>query len=222
LYPRATKFPQRTSRTNKKLVFLPKEQEDTEFVATDDVVDLTSDPERARTVAEKMSKEQRFILPRVTSYCRAVSFDLEKITEWVVSVHNVTPKQYDECLYIYYNSHSHHYTNWNGQSFYRLMTVELAQDQQDPFGIVSQIDTSNNNLPNWMFRKECFVFDYGVAVFWNFTEEDELRYLENLCQFCTKPLDREDIEVENLHFQYDLTGPIRPRIFNDMITYAFA
>ena len=53
---------------------------------------------------------------------------------------------------------------------------------------------------------------------WNFTIEDETRYLESLKSFAVNMLSQEQIEVENLHFQYDLTGPVQPRIYNDSIT----
>lgn len=58
-------------------------------------------------------------------------------------------------------------------------------------------------------------------VLWNFTEEEELDYLESLRPFSQNPSPLDQIEIENLHFQYDLKGPVRPRIFNDMITFVF-
>jgi uncharacterized Rmd1/YagE family protein len=63
-----------------------------------------------------------------------------------------------------------------------------------------------------------FVFDYGVIVFWGFSLEEEVRYIEGLAQFSVVALSEENVEIENLHFQYDLLGPFQPRIFNDMIT----
>lgn len=53
---------------------------------------------------------------------------------------------------------------------------------------------------------------------WNFSVEEEQYFLDSLKPFATRPCDADDTEIENLHFQYDLKGPIHPRIFNDMIT----
>ncbi|RKP02632.1 hypothetical protein CXG81DRAFT_10546 [Caulochytrium protostelioides] len=69
-----------------------------------------------------------------------------------------------------------------------------------------------------MLRSELFIFDYGVVVFWNWSPEEEAYFRRLLAQFATHPFKVDDIEVEDFHFQYDLNGPIQPRIFNDMIT----
>ncbi|KAJ3216159.1 hypothetical protein HDU67_009886, partial [Dinochytrium kinnereticum] len=82
--------------------------------------------------------------------------------------------------------------------------------------------------PRWMHRKEMFLFDFGVAdffggmvklpIFWNFTEEEELRYIFKLRGCAKHPFKIVDFEIEDFHFQYDLRGPYQPRIYNDMIT----
>ncbi|TEA13713.1 Sad1-interacting factor 3 [Colletotrichum sidae] len=72
---------------------------------------------------------------------------------------------------------------------------------------------------------EMFVFSYGVVVFWNFTEYQEKDILadltfaqnENGLSLITRPLDEEDFETEEFHFEYSADVK-RPRIFNDMIT----
>jgi uncharacterized Rmd1/YagE family protein len=72
---------------------------------------------------------------------------------------------------------------------------------------------------------EMFVFSYGVVVFWNFTEHQEKDILadltfadkENALSLLTRPLDQDDFETEEFHFEYS-TDVKRPRIFNDMIT----
>ncbi|KAI9209937.1 uncharacterized protein BJ171DRAFT_418256 [Polychytrium aggregatum] len=69
-----------------------------------------------------------------------------------------------------------------------------------------------------MQRRELFLFDYGVAVLWNFTEKEEQEFLKVLAPFSTNFLKEDNQESEGLHFQYDLGGPSQPRIFNDMIT----
>ncbi|KAJ5833036.1 hypothetical protein N7474_001347 [Penicillium riverlandense] len=75
---------------------------------------------------------------------------------------------------------------------------------------------------------EMFVFSYGVVVFWNFTERQEKDLLADLVfatssatgipiPLATMPLDEEDFETEEFHFEYS-TEISRPRVYNDMIT----
>ncbi|RJE19083.1 YagE family [Aspergillus sclerotialis] len=75
---------------------------------------------------------------------------------------------------------------------------------------------------------EMFVFSYGVVVFWNFTEKQEKDLLADLAfatssatgtpiPLATAPLDEEDFETEEFHFEYS-TAISRPRVYNDMIT----
>ncbi|KAJ5776118.1 uncharacterized protein N7511_001129 [Penicillium nucicola] len=75
---------------------------------------------------------------------------------------------------------------------------------------------------------EMFVFSYGVVVFWNFTERQEKDLLADLSfatssatgipiPLATMPLDEEDFETEEFHFEYS-TEILRPRVYNDMIT----
>lgn len=72
---------------------------------------------------------------------------------------------------------------------------------------------------------EMFVFSYGVAVFWNFTDKQEKDILADLTfsapatgvSLVTRPQREEDFETEEFHFEYSPDTP-RPRVFNDMIT----
>ncbi|PSK51860.1 Sad1-interacting factor 3 [Elsinoe australis] len=90
---------------------------------------------------------------------------------------------------------------------------------------------------------ELYIFSYGVAVFWNFTEHQEKDILADLTfsssssvqaakfdslrkspytgltklPLLTKPLTEADFETEEFHFEYNREIE-RPRIFNDMIT----
>ncbi|PNS15143.1 Sad1-interacting factor 3 [Sphaceloma murrayae] len=90
---------------------------------------------------------------------------------------------------------------------------------------------------------ELFIFSYGVAVFWNFTEHQEKDILADLTfssssnaqaakldavrnapdtgltkmPLLTKPLTEADFETEEFHFEYNRDIE-KPRIFNDMIT----
>ena len=72
---------------------------------------------------------------------------------------------------------------------------------------------------------EMFIFSYGVAVFWNFTERQEKDILadftfsesETGLPLLIRAQVEEDFETEEFHFQYSPETP-RPRVFNDMIT----
>ncbi|KAJ3406860.1 hypothetical protein HDV05_005703 [Chytridiales sp. JEL 0842] len=83
---------------------------------------------------------------------------------------------------------------------------------------ISAAAASAGDESKWMRRSEVFLFDFGVVVLWNFSEEEELTYLSTLRRFATNPRDLDECEIEDFHFQYDLQGPFQPRIFNDMIT----
>ncbi|CAI4061163.1 Rmd8p SKDI_06G1190 [Saccharomyces kudriavzevii IFO 1802] len=69
---------------------------------------------------------------------------------------------------------------------------------------------------------EIFIFHYGVIVFWNFTEIQEKNILGDITfadyrNLTIRPLDEQDIETEQFHFEYDRDTE-RPRIFNDIVT----
>ncbi|KAL6253056.1 Sad1-interacting factor 3 [Rhinocladiella similis] len=79
---------------------------------------------------------------------------------------------------------------------------------------------------------EMFVLDYGVVVFWNFTERQEKDILADFAfstttdpitnavsplPLTTNALDEEDFETEEFHFEYN-NEISRPRVYNDMIT----
>ncbi|OCL02001.1 DUF155-domain-containing protein [Glonium stellatum] len=79
--------------------------------------------------------------------------------------------------------------------------------------------------PNAFSFGEMFVFSYGVAVFWNFTERQEKDILADLTfsasntgiSLVTRPQPESDFETEEFHFEYNPEIP-RPRVYNDMIT----
>jgi uncharacterized Rmd1/YagE family protein len=62
-----------------------------------------------------------------------------------------------------------------------------------------------------MDRSEVFVFDYGVVVLWNFTEEEEESLLAKLRQFAEGISVDDDIDCEEFHFQYEQSASNRPR-----------
>lgn len=80
--------------------------------------------------------------------------------------------------------------------------------------IHSQTDVSKHHA-------EMFIFDFGVVVFWNFSEIHEKNILADLAfsdeSLLINPIDEQDIETEEFHYEYD-RQLLRPRIYNDMIT----
>lgn len=95
-----------------------------------------------------------------------------------------------------------------------------------PFIARDDITSPMNRLaPNAKNYAEMFVYSYGVVVFWNFTEYQEKDILADLTfadaedgiNLITRPLDQDDYENEEFHFEYSPDAK-RPRIFNDMIT----
>lgn len=75
------------------------------------------------------------------------------------------------------------------------MTVTPSKPKDTPSSFPDE------QLPSWMFRREVFIFDYGVIVFWNFSLEEEVRYIEGLNSCATGALSNDNVEIENLHFQ---------------------
>lgn len=71
---------------------------------------------------------------------------------------------------------------------------------------------------------EMFVLEYGIVVFWNFSETHEKNILADLAfasdepvPLLINPISEHEIETEEFHFEYDAQIQ-RPRIYNDMIT----
>ncbi|KAI8933613.1 hypothetical protein NX059_009341 [Plenodomus lindquistii] len=93
------------------------------------------------------------------------------------------------------------------------------QDRRD------SLEGNTRIAPNALTFGEMFVFSYGVAVFWNFTEKQEKDILADLTfsstatgvSLATRPLIESDFETEEFHFEYNPDIP-RPRVYNDMIT----
>jgi uncharacterized Rmd1/YagE family protein len=92
--------------------------------------------------------------------------------------------------------------------------------------------TQSSFLADAMRFAEMFIFSYGVVVFWNFSERQEKDILADLTfstivdpktntaaplPLVTNPLDEEDFETEEFHFEYN-SEISRPRMYNDMIT----
>nr|CAG8521429.1 2427_t:CDS:2 [Entrophospora candida] len=194
--------------------------------------------------AERLSKKTRddYRYPRATAYCTAEGYYLGILMEFLKEGHNVQPKLYDECLYAPYHfplipgkntkilSSSPTHTS-NGQSFIDRQIENYENHKGDNSNFIEgdggRNDTSNEdslrkNSPPLIIYSigEVFYFNYGVVVFWNFTEEQELLILDDLAsyKFVVRPLKDDEVKCETFHFQYDVNSSSQPRIFNDMIT----
>ena len=150
------------------------------------------------------------------------------------------------------------YTNagWNGEPEGERISRQSSDSSNALSGYPSPSSSIN---PQAYSVAELYIFSYGVAVFWNFTANQEKDLLADLTfsaqsanpnapggrstnasgntvgsssisqkaaalapastslPLMTRPLDEDDFETEEFHFQYDSSVP-KPRIFNDMIT----
>lgn len=101
---------QRTSKTSHKLVVLPSAPQ-TRALPTDVEEDLTLAAEtdggvrEYKSEAERMSKEQRKQAgyKRITAYCVAESFKMKLLASFLKREHNVSPRVFDEALYVMYH-----------------------------------------------------------------------------------------------------------------------
>ena len=104
-----------------------------------------------------------------------------------------------------------------------LNYTSAADGSQDPGQVT--VSPINRLVPDAKYFGEMFVFSYGVVVFWNFSEHQEKDILADLTfaenetgvSLVTQPLDQDDFETEEFHFEYSADVK-RPRIFHDMIT----
>ncbi|KAF2662637.1 sporulation protein RMD8 [Lophiostoma macrostomum CBS 122681] len=102
---------------------------------------------------------------------------------------------------------------------------DLHQASDSPLRELSGDGGHSRVAPNALSFGEMFVFSYGVAVFWNFTEKQEKDILADLTfstsstgvLLATRALNEADFETEEFHFEYNSDIP-RPRVYNDMIT----
>jgi uncharacterized Rmd1/YagE family protein len=101
----------------------------------------------------------------------------------------------------------------------------MEQRRRDSDSAADGVGVHPRIPPNALNFGEMFVFSYGVAVFWNFTERQEKDILADLTfsasetgiSLVTRPMQEPDFETEEFHFEYNGDTP-RPRVYNDMIT----
>ncbi|CCF60085.1 hypothetical protein KAFR_0J00170 [Kazachstania africana CBS 2517] len=299
-------LPTRTSKISQKLVLIPEEElqkgRKANFLKEQS---HTKRPSLGNI--EYNFKKTVNNLPRLTAYNIAEGFNLKVLSNFLEETHDVSPRLYDDCLYVPYilpllpgrdgfrvksniskrivggktlidrlidtsEQRDHHYEFFSGVedevnsgpdtrnnphdklNVNQVNTEELGptdmlsinavnQDVFDPSepqffaedSATQTMDTSNvenssltssrqANLEEEDQHAEIFIFHYGVIVFWNFTEMQEknvladISFFEDTKRLVLKPLDEQDIETEEFHFEYNKDNNERPRIFNDIIT----
>ena len=122
----------------------------------------------------------------------------------------------------------------NGADRFSFREVENMDGEGRPKGPRQNSDQSSRSLsplgisPDALSWAEMYIFSYGVAVFWNFTANQEKDVLADLTfhsnsssgaqnSLVLVPFNEADFETEEFHFEYN-SEITRPRIFNDMIT----
>jgi uncharacterized Rmd1/YagE family protein len=137
-------------------------------------------------------------------------------------------KTWDECLYAVYEYHLKSIL-FNSRTGTDSGPSDISQsldfadnfnrERSGSFGIDhGLVGDWNHDIPKWVLRGEIFLFDYGVVVLWNFTENEELQVLESLRPFCNRMIEKGKWPMEDMHYQYDLSSANPPRMFSDMIT----
>ncbi|KAG5350311.1 hypothetical protein C0989_011643 [Termitomyces sp. Mn162] len=94
---------QRTSKTSQKFVVLPSAPQTKPFIDEDLMLGYETDGVRElKSQAERMTKEQREEagFKRLTAYCVAESFKTKLLASFLKREHNVTPRVFDEALYV--------------------------------------------------------------------------------------------------------------------------
>lgn len=180
---------EKASKTAQKLVVFPQEE-------------LNQIPAFEAEGDERWLKDQRRGLARVTSFAIAEHFTLAKILEHLVQYHVLAPKTYGECLYWCYDP----------------QTRERLFSANTPPQYYGRTQSTFIDSRNEIDKSEVFVFDYGVVVLWNFSEDEESLLLAKLKKFAEGKLLIDTVDSEEFHFQYEESTSNQPRIYNDMIT----
>lgn len=200
--------PQRTSYTTQKLKLLPDEPFPEDEESGREVYSQVTriKDTLARKDAERLGKAHRAVLPRVTSYCTASSYRMKDLARYLSGRkgHKAAPKQFDECLYTPYT-----YKRL-GSPPTRPTTSVTDGGASSTSGLMRLDDEGGEIDVEMTGRSDVFLFEYGVVVFWGFTEEEEKRFLKEIAKFEKEKLADEDIQVEE--FNYYITQSYQPRV----------
>lgn len=203
-FPASRLGPQRTSYTAQKLKLLPDEPLPNDDNNTRDVYSQASriKEKPARKDAERLGKAHRTMLPRVTAYCSASSYNMKDLTRYLTSLkdHKTSPKLFDECLYTPYSYLSSVDLTDDGVESSHGMSARLIRLDDEG----GEIDVEQTDLC------DVFLFEYGVVVLWGFTANEERRFLQDISRFENEKLAEEDVQVEE--FNYYVTQSYQPRV----------
>lgn len=230
--------PQRTSYTTQKLKLLPEQPiTDNEESGREVYSQVTRIKDTlARRDAERLGKAHRSLLPRVTAYCTASSYRMKDLNRYLAGrkQYKASPKLFDECLYTPYTyrrdsssptSNSLDQASSNTDSTDDVASPKKSsnknrqteeQKQKANAGLIRLDDEGGEIDVELTGHSDVFIFEYGVVVFWGFTESEERRFLKELERFENEKLADEDVQVEE--FNYYITKSYQPRIYNDFIT----
>ncbi|KAF7309639.1 DUF155 domain-containing protein [Mycena indigotica] len=98
---------QRTSKTSQKLVVLPSEPQTKPLEDQDLAFGYETDTgvREYKSAAERMTKQQRKRagFKRITAYCVCESFNSKLLSSFLKREHNVSPRVFDEAIYVMYH-----------------------------------------------------------------------------------------------------------------------
>ncbi|THH19660.1 hypothetical protein EW146_g1567 [Bondarzewia mesenterica] len=183
----------------------------------------------ARRDALKLSKKKAKLLPRVTAYATAGSYDFEDLMKFFNArrtSYHTNPRMIDDVIYTPYVYDPPSSPTTSRQSNVRWQSSEdeqtgdlLGVPELRPTPTPEGPDNTSKGKKKSKFdtapnEAEIFLFRYGTVVIWGMTEAQEKRFLSSLKRFEIEKLASHDVEMEDLNFYYANYS----RIYNDVIT----
>ncbi|EDO15847.1 hypothetical protein Kpol_507p9 [Vanderwaltozyma polyspora DSM 70294] len=95
-------IPPRTSKTSHKLVLIPENSEIPKDYMPNNFLRNRSSSYKNLQSEQFQQHDRDEILPRITAYNVAEGFNLDLMSKFLKSTHEVSPRQYAECLYVAY------------------------------------------------------------------------------------------------------------------------
>ncbi|KAJ3251530.1 hypothetical protein HK103_002276, partial [Boothiomyces macroporosus] len=186
------RLPKRTTKTSQKLTLFPEGLTD-----PTDFDPALEDESQLPHVTAKTQKEQWYLIYTPFTFDPIIELDAQQaIIPDLISVSAS-------------HEHSHPASIQETDNFFD-QNID-ASGKSIP-GDVSYGDLAKRIAP----IGEVLIFDYGVVVLWGFTEEEEIRILEDISQFQEDVIEKDSVETEQFYFHYN--SFYQPRIYNDIIT----